>query len=470
MMLWPQGLTPGQSTTLQVLGNIIPGRVGQALQRTGPQTALERLARAYKVPGGWLGADWTQRQEMMQAAKDWYLRPTARGELLRKVAGWLLLEERFPNETDDWRQRQVQMFAGSPDFMDKSGANWFTDTPFPFWNAAMRGTEARFKAYQQDFWKTLVLSLRYGLVPKLILAGLGYGAFRKAFQALLGDEQGGWLSDEYQKMQRSIPNYYKTNYAVYPVWWDPTDASGKKVIFLTNPLPEMSRMESGLLWKLLQGKDPADLLDFGADQMPGFNPVGMVAAGWIAAARGHNPPWVRITQTQFDAGQWVGPMLKYSANNLLGGMVGRFGRDTMSDQFKSKLQRFLEAPVIGNTLGRRVRVSDKGWEDWARDVGTPIAKVEAEYRDLAYRHAKTEARTGKMPAEALALFQEGATILWVAKQNGQEITSLPREMYLPAYYAQRLKDYKRDMEIERQPADQRVLIKAKQSVRTELVK
>ncbi|MFH1498902.1 MAG: hypothetical protein ABII82_13880, partial [Verrucomicrobiota bacterium] len=456
LMLWPQGLIPGESTTAQKLGTLIPGPAGRALQRMGPQSPLERLARAYQVPGGWMGLSLTRRQQLLRAAADWYTRPTARGEMVRKVAAWLFLEDRFPNETDDWRQRQVQLFGGSPDFLDRVGGE-APGMVSLFWNAAMRGAEARYKAYQQDFWKTLVLSLRYGLIPKLILAGLGMGAFRKVFRALLGDETGDVMSDEYQRMTRSIPDYYKSNYAAYPIWWDPTDPGGKKVVFMTNPLSEMSRLESGLLWKLLWGRDVADLLDFGADQLPGFNPIPMIAAAWLAAARGHNPPWVRIPHTQFEAGHWVGPMTKYTLNNLLGGMIGRFSRDTMADQFKSPLQRFLELPVVGNTIGRRIRVSDKGWDDWARDQATPIADVEAEYRQRAYDDAKREARTGRLPASALDLYARGAQILAVHKDD--KVPYLPRELYLPAYYAQKLRDARRQMYIEQLPADQRILWK-----------
>ena len=475
MMLWPQGLTPGNSTTLQTVGNLIPGRIGQVLQQTGPQTALERLARAYQMPGGWLGADLSGRQKIIDAAREWYTRPTARGELTRKVAGWLFLEDRFPEMSIQEKQRQVQMMAGSPNFPDKPQGNWFADTFITFWNAAMRGTESTWKAvewdvknnrpYQADFWKTMLLTFRYGMLPKLILAGLAAGWFKKAFQGVLGDEVGGWLSDEYQKMERSIPQYYKDNYAVYPVWWDPTDRKGgKKVIFVTNPLSEHTRFGAGIMWKLVQGKDVSDLLNFGADNLPGYNPVGTVALAWIAAARGHKPGWVPMSQTQFDSGHWKGPMMKYTANNLLGGMVGRFPRETISEEFKSPLQKFLQAPVIGNTLGRRVRVSDKGWDDWYRNAATPITELEAQVRNDAYNDVRREAKTGRIPKEAIARYSRGAAIL--AGRPDDQIAGLPREQYVDAYYAQRFRAYKRQLEIERLPADQRIMIKAKNSVRS----
>jgi hypothetical protein len=478
LMLWPQGLTPGASTTLQTLGNILPGPVGRALQKTGPQTALERLARAYQVPGGWLGLELSGRRELVQAAKDWYTRPTARGELLRKVAGWLFLEDRFPGMSAQEKQRQVQMMAGSPSFPDKATGNWFTDTFIMFWNAAMRGTEATYKAvewdmknnrpYQPDFWKTILLTFRYGFVPKLILAGLAAGWFKKGFQGLLGDDVGGWLSEEYQKMHRSIPSYYKDNYATYPIWWDPSDRpGGKKVIFATNPLSEHTRFAAGIMWKMLQGKDVSDLLNFGAEQLPGYNPVGTVALAWMAAARGQNPKWVGISQTTFDAGQWKGPMLKYTLNNLLGGMLGRFPRETIEEEFKSPLQKFLQLPVIGNTIGRRIRVSDKGWDDWARDAATPIEDAKAAVRKDAYDAAREEARKGRLSDEAVRRYSEGAAVLAITRDD--QIAYLPREMYLPAYYAQNLRRYRMVMEIERLPADQRVLQQAPKSALPELL-
>jgi hypothetical protein len=229
LMLWPQGLTPGTSTTLQTLGNMIPGKVGSALQGTGPQTALERLALAYKMPSGWLGLDLSGRQKVLQGAAEWYARisGTARGELLRKVAGWMYLEDRYPDMTDQERQRQVQMNAGSPNFADRAQGNWFADTFITFWNAAMRGMESTYKAvewdmknnraYQADFWKTLVLTFRYGFIPKLIAAALAAGWFKKAFQGMFGDDVGGWVSDEYEKMSQSIPNYYKENFSIYAI-------------------------------------------------------------------------------------------------------------------------------------------------------------------------------------------------------------------------------------------------------------
>jgi len=474
LMLWPQGLTPGSSTTLQTLGNLIPGPVGRTLQRTGPQTAIERLANAYKVPGGWLGMDLTRRQELVRAAADWYTRPTARGELLRKVAGWMFLADRFPNMSVQERQRLVQMMAGSPNFADKPQGNWLVDTFIPFWNAAWRGTESTWKAvewdvknnrpYHADFWKTLGLTMRYGMIPKLILAGLAAGWFRKAMQNMMGDEDGGRLSDEYQRMALSIPDYYKKNYAAYPVWWDPTDRpNGRKVIFVTNPLSEHTRFGSGLMWQLLQGKSVEELLDFGADGLPGYNPVGTVALAWMSAARGRAPKWAGVSQTAVDAGQWVGPMTKYTLNNLLGGMVGRFPRETIEEEFKSPLQKFLALPVIGNTLGRRVRVSDAGWRDLGRDAARPLqdrAKIELQ---RAYDAARVEARTGRLPDEAVQRYAEGAAIL--AGRLDDQIGYLPPDMYLAAYYAQALRRARREMEIQRLPADRRAAFEAPPAAR-----
>src|SRR5262245_11029924 len=93
-----------------------------------------------------------------------------------------------------------------------------------------------------------------------------------------------------------ISEYYKTNYNVIPIGFEPGGDYGHRVKFLTIPRDETSRLLSGIAYKitkgLVEGNMPehlTDIFDFGGQQMPGINPILVVSEKWGEYASGMQP-------------------------------------------------------------------------------------------------------------------------------------------------------------------------------------
>jgi hypothetical protein len=472
LLLYPQGLEPGQDRFLQSLGQKIGGRVGRALEATGPQTALERTIQGYGLRPEWMGMDVNTRQDLMQRVKRWYLSPTEKGEMLRKVSAWLYLRDRFPDMSAEDVQRNVQMMGGSPDFADRARKNAVIDAVFPFYNPFLRGWQSALTAFAREPVRVTLTTMRYGVVPKLILAAIGAGYMRELLKRLLGD-LGDKIGKEQQKMVQYIPQYYKDNYAVHPLWWDPTDPTGTKVVFETSPLSEFNRFAGATIWSLLDGGDIKSILDVGAEQLPGINPVLTLASQWAQVYSGRPPAGTGITQTQIDAGAAVSPMMRETWNQLSGGMLGRIPREGIGDVNLSPLEKFLRLPGVSNTLGRRLRVSNKGFSEGLREAAKPAERERAKVRTEAWRDALEYARTGTLPVEAAVRQARGAMTM-AMKPDGRDTSSylalLPVEQSRDAYYVERLHDYMLQMNIAKLAPREQAMLKAPWTQKAELLR
>jgi len=287
-------------------------------------------------------------------------------------------------------------------------------------------------------------------------------------------EWGEKIGEEQQKMVKHIPQYYKDNYAVHPIWWDPTDPNGRKVIFETTPLSEANRFSSAILWKLLSGKgELPSILDYGADMLPGLNPILTLAAQWREIMTGRAPRGIGISQTQVDAGAAVGPMARETFNQMSGGMLGRIPREGVGDVGLSKLERFLRLPIISNTLGRRIRVSNKGWDEGLKEAATPRERLRAQAREQAWRAAFDVGEGGKLSDEDAARLNRGISIM-ENKPDGTEaekyLASLPADRAADGYFAERYRDYRLEITIQKLSPMQRAIEKAPWTQRGEILR
>jgi hypothetical protein len=410
---------------------------------------------------------------VLEGIKQWYMKPNTRGEMTRKVAAWLYLKDKYPDMTDAERQRMVQMYGGSPDFANTPKKNPVIDAVLPFYNPFLRGWESGLKAFSEEPVRVTLTSMRYGVIPKLMLAAIGTGMLRDLLKRMLGD-QGEWYGEELRKMTQFIPQYYKDNYAVHPIWWDPTDPTHTKVIFETSPLSENNRFASALIWKMLSKEDVASLFDFGADQLPGLNPILTLGHQWNQVLRGQAPKGIGITETQIDAGAAMSPMLRETFNQLSGGMLGRIPREGVGDVNLSPLEKLLRAPIVSNTIGRRIRVSNRGWQEGlTKQAAHKYGKERAVARQEAWNAALEYGRSGALPAEAAVRQANGA--MWMAaRPAGMEPTAymltIDKNDGLDAYFAERLNDYMLEVNLQQAGPVQRAIQRAPWTERMEMIR
>jgi hypothetical protein len=188
--------------------------------------------------------------------------------------------------------------------------------------------------------------------------------------------------------------------------------------------------------------NPTEILDFGADQLPGLNTIIKTGYAWTQFLTGTQPMGSEImTANEFDSGHGWSPMLKYTLNNLGAGMVMRLPRETLSAAGASPLERFLRLPIISNTLGRVVRVSNRGTKELVDQMKAPTEKDKAAIRFRAYHDAMKWANTGTLPKEAQDTYQFGNMVL--ASIRDADLWLLPADSARAGYYAQMLGQYQK---------------------------
>ncbi len=449
LLTFPEGLQPGQDRLAQIVGQKIGGRVGRALDNIGPQTALERLTAAYGLNKNWMGLDTTGRERALDAVKQWYMNPTRRGEMTRKVAGWLYLKDQYPNMSETELQRMVQERAGSPDFANRARLNTAIDSFVMFYNPFLRGWQSSAKAFAEEPLRTTLTALRYGVLPKLLMAAIGAGVMKEVLKKAFG-EWGEWYGEELRKMEKYVPRYYKENYAVHLLWWDPTDPTHTKVIFETSPLSEANRFASAALWKMINQEGVGSLLDYGADQLPGLNPILVLGKQWGQVLTGETPKGIGITPTQVEAGAAISPMMRETWNVMSGGMIYRIPREGVGDVALSPLEKALRLPIISNTIGRRLRVSNKGYLEALREKAAPREHVYAVVRTQAWDDAYKLVQDGSLTTEASIRYGRGEQILSMKPSKmevGAYLAMLPETSAADAYYAERVRDYALEIRI-----------------------
>ena len=336
--------------------------------------AFEKLIKMHDVdPKAW----GIKESKAKTVTRSMWQKYTAIGELIEreiKIAGMLHLDEKYPNMPEAEKQRMVHEFAGSPNFMERGTMNWFIDFCFPFYNPAKQGYRSAWHAAQERPGEWMLKTMKYSVMPKLVIAGLAKGLF----EALIGRDR----SEEMKQMYESISEYDRTNYDCIPIGW--ADKATGKVIYWRGVEEEEERVAGGIMSQMLDGNvDLSDLLNFAAGQLPGLNPFLKVGSVWGDYWSGRQPTdrgTPIIDRNRFAAGEGKEAMLKWTANQLGAGLVVRFNRDNFYDPTPTMLEKFLELPVISNTLGRFLRVSNRGLTEKARGKLKPIEKADAQRR------------------------------------------------------------------------------------------
>lgn len=302
-------------------------------------------------------------------------------ETLPKVAGYIEMKDKLePRELAYFLRTKV----GSPDFRTAGQLTGVTNSILLFSNAIKEGMKTDYQVATSSksaagfWWKTVVVNILPKVMMAAILAGAG------------GD-------DDKEILEKTSEND-KTNYGIIPLG---LDENGKAII-LRIPQDETGRLIGGLFWKLYgitAGKnkqtddyvsDVADLLSFGAGQVPNVTPAWTGMGALVQFLAGKNPydsfrSRYVIPDTEFKAG-W-----KYSAPIFFDWLAKQQGVAVIAPGYKpngatTPLQDTLNLPVINNILGRWIKITDYGEKEQMMAVSGKIEREKAQ-DTLARREA-----------------------------------------------------------------------------------
>jgi hypothetical protein len=314
-----------------------------------------------------------------------------------KIAGMLYLDEHFSNLPEWKKQNMVHNLAGSPDFLDKPAFNPVIELfSAMYYNPWKQSVRSEVKAFKEGWASYIWHQLKYAFLPKAIQFALFTGGLRMIL--------GKWLSDKMEEAGRYIGDYDQTNYVNTPLgwqdmksgkfsWiWEETPAGPKKLVYHRMPLDEGQRMMGGAFWLMLNrlsdtGRGAQGIGSYAGGQVPTQNPISKVAVDWYAYKLLDRNPYDRfrgellLRDDVFAARDLSkdadGAMARYAWNSLGGGIVTRLQADNwyMRDAKAPPMEKFLNLPIVSNSIGRWIKISDRGLYD---SVKGPIMDARAQ--------------------------------------------------------------------------------------------
>lgn len=315
-------------------------------------------------------------------------------ETLPKAAGVFELAKDGELSTED--KSFIRRKIGSPDFLAGGTYKPITNEVFLFSNAIIQGIRSDIEVATDPktrsgwWWKTA----KVAFLPKILMMAVLYGAF----------------GDEYKELMEGASEYDRTSYTIIPLGRD----SNGKPIYLRVPVDETSRFLGGVLWKAMTmskneksfGSDLMDVVSYTGGQIPSISP----AIGSISATAqflsGSNPyDFFRgrpaLSDTTFKAGGLPATkaFLGWQFQQLGGGIFYRFYHEPSAQREEGAVEKFFNAPVIGNVLGRFVRVSDYGEVEQLKAIEAKVEKEKAQEtlkeREIINKYIKEARADGK---------------------------------------------------------------------------
>lgn len=300
-----------------------------------------------------------------------------------KFAGMKHLDEAFPDMPEWEKKRIVNEQSGSPDFLEKGRAAPLVDLWMMFYNPWLRGVEAMKTSAQGDprgFWTKFL-----GTV------GLAAAAYWMFEQGMIDGGLDPADAEDKRDMMRSIPERDKRRGFAIPLAW--SDKEQGKVAYIVLPFPDSLRYlhtaQRSMLQAMSEGGNGGEgfktFLSYQGQDLPGQNPMITEAGKWYDYhVLGRNPydeflGRGALNEDKVTAGTAGTELALQSLSNITGGIVYRYRPDRPGEK-PTDLEKFLQTPVVGNLLGRWVRVSNRGLaEQTDKDVAA-VRQREAELR------------------------------------------------------------------------------------------
>jgi GGDEF domain-containing protein len=292
------------------------------------------------------------------------------GETANKRAVYTFMKDnqsRF-GWTDEFIDHTIRYWAGSPSFITGGTASPITNNILLFSNAAIQGWRSDIEAFKEDPTGVGLRRLAYNIMPKAVVIAFATGAMAHLFRALGGDDDDKAVkfSEEMKRILAGASEYDLANYIVIPLG---LTESGKSVYFRL-PQDETGRIMGGLATKLFTGRDfissLQDASQYTGDQGPGWNPALTFSSEVLQYISGGNPyDSFREKQAVPERIQEAGGSASHKAfskwlwNRYGGSFIYRFRYDN-PEEVQTELEKVIDLPFVGDTMGRFIRVSDYG--------------------------------------------------------------------------------------------------------------
>jgi len=291
----------------------------------------------------------------------------------------------------------IRRKVGSPDFLAGGTYKPATNEIFLFSNAIIQGIRSDIEVATDPttrsgyWWKTAKLNF----LPKIMM-----------YAALMG-----LFGDEVKEIMESASEYDRTNYTIIPLG---KDEFGKAVYFRL-PSDETGRFLGATFWKVLSaptneqpiGSDIMQIISYTGGQIPSVTPVVEIISATAQYMSGKNPyDSFRgrnvLSDTLFQAGGMEAhkAFLGWQFQQLGGGIFYKFYHEGTPPEKKSLVEKTFNLPLLGNVIGRFVRVSDYGKLEALREIENKVKTEEAqaslEKRSIVNTYTKQAQENGEL--------------------------------------------------------------------------
>ena len=335
-------------------------------------TEAERLLkRHHQKPAVW-------KKEVTMPLKWLYRHMTNMGQIIErqnKVGAHLYINEKFSDMTPEMRGHMIRVQAGSPAFLRKGTGNPILNNIFMFSNAMKEGWRGDLEVMGDRPAEYMYKTIQQNVVPKMIMYAMATGM----------------MGDDAKTIMDGVSEYDKTNYIIIPIGLGDNGES----IYFRIPQDETGRVFGGMTWKMFgQGKeqDVRSVFDYTAGNLPALSPILSAIGDTVDYMSGQMPydnfrQRSAVNQTEWDAGfpHREKAMAGYTWNKLGGGIYKRYDTNNI-EKIKSDIEELIHFPIMENTIGRFLKVSDYGIRQELQNSAEEV-KQESAQQTLAANHA-----------------------------------------------------------------------------------
>ena len=289
-------------------------------------------------------------------------------ERTTKIAGWEYYKEHFPDMPIEERAHRARTEVGSPPFLTKGQAAPIIGNILLFANPATQGYRYDYRKARREPGDAAWKAAKNVILPKAIRYAIyGGGLAWLMRSAGVEDDDPALLWVENQgRLMRNISEHDLSNYNCTALGETPSG----KTVYLRSPQDEGDRLIGGIAWKIMTREGGGEVLrdvgEYGAGQLPGMNPAIKIAGAAWDYFTGKNPVdefrnRPVVPENLFDAYDMRthAAFAKWISNQAGGGVIYQFPSDDVG-QIKTHLEEVLGMPGFGDTLGRFIKVSDRG--------------------------------------------------------------------------------------------------------------
>lgn len=375
-------------------------------------TQTERLLARYSKEGQW--SDKVSGPFQRWLAK--LLVVGQIGEHANKRAAFVYLKQNQEKLgfTDAEIDHAVRHWAGSPSFITGGKATPITNNIFLFSNAMFQGWRSDLDALRANPKAVAVKTLAYSIMPKAVMLAFATGAMEALLRAMGAgdDDEGVQFAQAMHRIYQRASSYDMANYTIIPLG----EQKDGKAVYLRIPQDETGRVIGGFFCQLFGGQkaNPADLardaVRYMGDQGPGFNPVIGLAGAAYEYLTGVNPyddfrRREAVPEREFTAGGMPAHKAfgKWLWNQYGGSFVYKFDTDNPVET-RTRLQKFLQLPFMGDIAGRFIKITDYGLTEAAREA------VKAPQQERARKSIEVEGLVKKRLSGAALTPEEERTL------------------------------------------------------------